>query len=443
MKLYFKQVSDTILTIKPDKRNECFNWGVDNAFPSLIEALVGMSVTSKTCSDRVAKAIYGASFGDAGKVKVNSKGQSINEVLRIAARWYSKQNNCFLQIGYDGNFDIKSIVVVPVTDVRIGKADDKGYSGKFIVYDNWDKSKSKRIQSNGFEVYDRYNPDKKVVEGQVKKAGDISQYNGQILHIKKDDSYKYALPEISPVLSEALLESNSQIFRSKGALKGFLNVKIIVVPPFKDDTERKDFKKTIDDLRGAESTSDILLLETAQAMDDVSKQILLDDITGEYNDNLFEYSDKQAEKNICKAYSVNIILIDPTDSGSLGDSGGKLEEAKNQLWESREEDRKQFEEVFTELANGMDGEKENESLTIINPYKKDEEEIENKNINKEAQAKLRGTSAGAQVIIDLSKAVKENNLDKENAVEIIKNILGFSDKKAKAMIGGFELEEQV
>jgi len=449
MKLFFNQVSNSILDIKVNKRYECFNFGSDNAFPSLIEVLIGMSVTSKTCVDRVSKAIYGKSFGEVGKVIVNSKGQTLNEVLRIAAREYAKHNNCYLQISYDGNYEIKAIVVVPVTEVRIGKADDKGYSGKYIIYNNWDRTKSKQIKSSNFEYYDRFNPDKKVIEGQVEKSGKngkggiISDYNGQILHVSKDKTYVYSLSDLNPVLSEALLESNSQTFRSRGASKGFLNTKLLTVQPFKDDPTRKAFKKDLKDLQGAENSSEVLLLETSQMNEDIDKQIKLDDLSGEYNDKLFEYSDKQAEKSICKAFTVPLMLVSQTDNSLFGSSGEMLKEAKVQLWESREEDRDQFEEVFASLMKLFQEDKQiKEGLTIQNPYTEEEEEIENKNINKQAQAALRGTAAGVQGIIGLATAVKEDKIEKEEAVEIIKNIYGFTKKQAKAMIGGFIEEEE-
>ena len=337
MKFHYKEVADTILDVKVDRRTEIFNFGADNAFPSLIEALIRMSVTSKTCADRVAKAIYGKSFGELGKVIVNSQGQSLNEVLRIAARWYAKQNNCYIQVSYDGNFEIKAIVVLPVTDVRIGKADDKGYSGKFIVYNNWDKSRMKTIRSNNFIVCNKFNPDKAIVEGQVKKAakdkgidisedldGALSSYNGQIIHIRKDETFKYSLSDLEPVMSEALLENNSQVFRSKGAQDGFINTKLMTVAPFKTSDDRKEFKKDMDGLRGAKNSNGVLLLETAQPSEDVSKQINLQDLSSTYNDKLFEYSDSQGERNICKAFGVPLILVSKNDSGIFGNSGELL-----------------------------------------------------------------------------------------------------------------------
>ena len=147
MKLHFADIQNTVLDIKPDRRIDVFNWGLDNSFPSLIEQLINMSVTSKACIDKVAKSIYGKSFGEIGTKIVNNDGQSLNEVLRIASREYAKHNNVFLDIGYDGTYKVKSIRVVPNTHVRKGKADDKGYSGKFIIYSNWDRKESRANRS--------------------------------------------------------------------------------------------------------------------------------------------------------------------------------------------------------------------------------------------------------------------------------------------------------
>lgn len=375
MKLHFNQVSNTILDIKKDTRNECFNFGKDNAYPSLIEALIHLSVTSKTCVDRVAKAIYGGSFGELGKMIVNSKGQTLNEVLRIAAREYSKHNNCYLQVSYDGNFDFKSIVVVPVTFVRLGKADDKGYSGKYIIYNNWDKQKSKRIQSKDFTLIHRFNHNKEIIEKQVEASGGIMKYNGQLIHIQKDSAFIYSVSDLHSILEEPLLEANSQSFRSRGAEKGFLNTKLLSVQPFKDDDTFNEFKAELNGVRGADNSSEVVILEAAQQTDDLSKQIKLDDLSSPYNDKLFEYSDTQAEKNICKAFSVPLALVNPSESSLFGNSGALIREAKLQLWESRDEERDQFEEIFAYIMKNFT--KPVEDLEILNPYQEKKEELKN------------------------------------------------------------------
>jgi hypothetical protein len=439
MKLYYNQVSKTILDVKKDKRNECFNFGKDNAFPSLVEALINISVTSKTCIDRVAKAIYGNSFGKLGKVIVNSKGQTLNEVLRIAAREYAKHNNCYIQVSYDGNFDFKAIVVIPVTHVRVGKDDDKGYSGKFIVYDNWDKSKGSKIMSSSFTVIDRFNPKQKVIEKQIEAAGgDIGNYNGQLIHIKKDEAFVYSLTDLNPVLSEALIEGNSQTFRSRGSEKGFLNTKLLTTQPFASDDDRRDFKKELNGVRGADNSSEVVLLEASQQTDDLSKQIKIDDLSSPYNDKLFEYSDSQAEKNICKACGVPLILVNPSDNSMFGNSGEVLKEAKKQLFESREEDRDQLEEVFIMLMKKFQNPVE--GIKILNPYEEVKVDETPKGVNAEAQAMLRGSVGGVTALLAIQQSVSAKTTTKEAGVAMIVNIYGFSEEIAAEMLGNPEIK---
>lgn len=366
MKLSYTHIKDSILSVKKDKRKDIFLWGQDNLFPQLIEGLINQSVTSKNCVDKVAKAIYGKSFGEDGRIIVNKDGQSLNELLRIASYEYSKYNNIFIHVGYDGNLDIKSLKVIPSTNCRIGKDDDKGYSGKVVVYDNWDRSKG-RVESNKFKSYDRYNPIREVIEAQIAKAGNIMKYKGQILHIQKDSNVVYSLPDLNPVMQEALLENNSQTFRSRGADKGFLNTKLMVVQPFASDAERQEFRGTLDDLQGAENAGNVLLLESSYQSEDLGSQVRLEDLSSDYNDKLFQYSDQQAEKNISKAYGVPMVLIDTTNDGLFGNSGEMLREAKRQLWEAREEERLVIEETINILMSKWNGDNSSDRYEIISP----------------------------------------------------------------------------
>ena len=366
MKIY-NDVKQNILSVKLDKRTEVYNWGLDNAFPSLIETLINLSVTSKSCVDKVAKAMYGKSFGDVGKTIVNKDGQTLNEVLRIASREYAKHNNLYIHVSYNLLFEVTAIKVLPSTNVRVGKSDDLGYSGKFIVYDNWNKQDGK-IEQNFFKVYNKYNPIKSVIEAQIEAAGSITSYKGQILHIQKDTNSIYSLSDLNPVMGESLLEHNSQIFRSNGAEKGFQNTKLLVTKAFDGDDDRNQFRNHLKSLQGAENSGNVLLLESASLTDDLNTQIKLEDLTSKYDDKLFQYSDEQAEKNICKAFGVPVVLVDSSNDGLFGNSGEMLKEAKKQLWESREEDRDMIEEVFQKLLTKFHTPLEGD-LKIINPHK--------------------------------------------------------------------------
>lgn len=365
MKIVLADVASSILDIKVDRRNDVFNFGPDNSYPSLIERLIDISVTSKTCVDKVAKAIYGKSFGDTGNLIVNKRGQSLNEVLRVAARSYAKHSNLFLAVGYDGNLKVNSIKVVPNTHCRVGKSDDRGYSGKIVVYSNWDRSESKRIEKSQFQFIDVYNPNEAVIKSQIERAGGIKRYKGQILHIQKDSNAIYSLSDLNTVLSEAVLESSSQAFRSRGSSKGFLNTKLMVTQPFQSEDDRDEFAMDLAEMQGADRAGNVLLLEAASSTEDLSNQMKLEDLSSPYNDMLFEYSDSQARKNIALAFEVPMGLIDVSDTSLFGNSGELLKSMKTILFESREEDRDIIVEAL-EMLTGL-------NLEIINPFISDEQ----------------------------------------------------------------------
>jgi len=367
MKIHYNNVKNNVLDVKFNKQNDVFNYGLDNSQPSLIEILINMSVTSKACISKVSKSIYGKSFGTIGKTIVNVDAQTLNEVLRIASREYAKHNNVFIHVGYNGLLQVNSIKVLPNTDVRIGKSDDNGYSGKFIIYDNWNKSKGK-FNKEDFKLIDKYNPLKNVIESQIENAGSISKYKGQILHIQEDTNSIYSLSDLTPVLSSALLEHNSSEFALNGSLNGFLSSKALTVQSFSDDEERQMFYRSLDKLKGSSNTGEVLIIETNSIDSDVNNSMKIEDLTSQFNDKLFEYSDLQSKKKIALAFNVPLGLITNDDSSLFGNSGQLLKEMKLQLWESREEQRDMLEEAFNKLMYNFK-EPITEDLTIINPFK--------------------------------------------------------------------------
>lgn len=353
MNLYLSTLSD-VLCVREDKREEVYNWGIDNLYPDTIENLVNSSVTSKLCVDLAAKSIYGASFGELGNMIVNNEGQTLNQILRIASREYAKHGNCFIHFGYNAELKIKSIRVLPTTMMRVGKSDDLGYSGKIVEYENWDSSYN-RIYKKKFRVYDRYNPNENVIKAQIAAADSILKYKGQVLHLKGDSNDVYGISDLNTVLYEALLESNSQKFRANNSENGFLSTKLMVTKPFKDDEERSSFKTNLKKLQGADNTGKILLLESSQATDALSEQVKLEDLSSPYNDKLFEYSDSMAEKNICKAFTIPTFLVNGSESGIFGNSGELIRQGREMLYESQAESRAMFEESFKKvLGNWKD-----------------------------------------------------------------------------------------
>ncbi|MEJ4088236.1 hypothetical protein [Galbibacter orientalis] len=374
---------DNRLSVKYDKRNEVMNWGADNAYPSLVKALINTSVTSTQCLSINAKYVYGKGFAlkNANTLIVNKQGQTLNNILRIASKDFEEINNLFLHVNWNANFEITSVKILPSTHVRIGKKDSEDYNGKYVVYNNWDKSKLKLIQKKDFAVIDRFNPNKKVIESQVTSAGGWKNYKGQIIHINKDFTDTYSVSPLDAVMLDADAEYQSSIFTNNGFKKGFFNNKILVVKPFTDDNERHEFKTTIEQMQGGENTSSVLLLEAENPSEDLKEQFLLENIDNNVDDKIFQYSDEKISNNIRKAFGVPSILIDNSDNSIFGQSGELLKTAMLQHWMNKDEERMIIEETFQKIFNYWHEEIDVNQLVIKEIIKKDEINTTGEQIN--------------------------------------------------------------
>ena len=347
MKIHYNQIKHQILDVKENRQTDCFNWGLDNLYPNTLEYLVNASVTAKNAIDKSSKAIFGKGVKSGHQI-VNKKGQSLNDVIRTASREYVKHNNAFIWVAYNLLGEVSEIEIVPSKNVRVGKRDDKDYSGKYLIYSNWDGAQG-RIDRNAIKTVDRFNLNEEIIQSQIEKAGGINKYNGQLLHLQKYQNEIYSLADADCVINDMVSEIQASEFRQKGSTDGFLNTKLLVTKPFNSPEDKNIFLNNLDAVRGSKNANSVILLESPDASSDLNEQINLQDLTSEHNDALFEYSEKQTEKNIAKAFNVPLALINPSDSGIFGNSGEMYKTVKSIMWEEREEERMKFEEAFTQI----------------------------------------------------------------------------------------------
>jgi hypothetical protein len=366
---------DNRLSIKFNAIDGIYPNGDDNAYPQLVTSIVNSSVTAKQCVDLNAKYIYGKAFSftsnitDKTSLIINKKGLNINQLLRIVSKEFSKQNNIFFHINFNALYEITSVELLSTEDVRIGKSDSTGYSGKFIVYDNFDKTKSKRIDKKEFNIIDKYNSKPIVIDAQVKAAGGWSKYKGQILHINSDFGDLYSLADVDSVIRDADSEYLASVFKNSGLRKGFFGAKLFITKPFASDYERKDFEATIQDLKGSENSSGVLLLEANLESDNLAEHIIIQNIDTNIDDTLFQSTEQSSARNIRKAFGIPSILLEDSDNSIFGNSGELLIQAKQMHWENKSEERSiiidAFEMIFSKFHKQINPSNDWSILPII------------------------------------------------------------------------------
>jgi len=341
-----------------DKKMGVYTNGDDNNYPERIEIIINNSVTAKACAGLMRKHIIGKGFGDDLNSLIVDKDTDLTlyELLSQVATNYVYQRGFGIH-AKAWSFEGESPAITGVTcpafkKLRVGKKDDQDWSGKIALFKNWtdEKELKKAIKEEKVKLIDTWNFNKKVIQAQVKKQGNIGNYRGQIL-LSHPDQYVYPLAHIDgSAYNDADSEFRASTFKNASLRKGFFGRIMIITPSMTGrlgsvapsnlsesdvedyrhlKTQSEAFKETINDFIGVESTGGVLHIEADADGDDLDKIFKVEKIETNIDDKLFAHTEMTASKNIRKAFqNVPSILIESSDNSIFGDSGALLVQAK-------------------------------------------------------------------------------------------------------------------
>lgn len=325
---------------KFDKSLGVIRNGEDNIYPTRVERIINSSITSKSAAKMYGKFIMGAGFSidlesfTVGRTK--NRKLTPNKLLQAVANELKNFGACFIHVNYNANFKIDSVATIPYGYCRFGEADSQDYSGKVVVYNNWDKRYCQKIEKSKFKTFDVFNPDPNVIAYQVKMQGGFKNYKGQVYFLSMDQSALYPLAPVDVAIEDAESEYNFGVFRNRTIKKGFFVSTIIRHAPFKDregengesipgsaQSEEKKFTNRITEFQGAENAESIMLLEDEFTSDNPDGGLRIDKLKVDYNDKIFESWTTTTSNNIRKTFNnIPIVLID-YEAGRMGNTSGE------------------------------------------------------------------------------------------------------------------------
>lgn len=431
--------------------------GDENDYAERVERLIDNSITAKQCRKLFRQYLTGRGFGDdLNQIIVNKdKGTTLFEFLSRFDYEYATQGGVFVHVMHNVSGEPVSFDVVPFTSLRLGKKDDFDWNGKFYKADDWTKAKKKDLVD-----FHAFSPLPSVVQENIKKAGKIEKYKGQIFYFNPSDQ-DYPLSPIHPVLNDCDSEFRSGVFKNKSLRKGFFGKNILVTPPRIDPYLAKAPEKTLtaeqllqlrkqqeladevsDVLKGfvgVENHEGFMTLEMEFEGDDITKAVHHIKIPSDIDDKLFAHTEDSTANNIRKAYNnVPLILIDSSDHSLFGQSGEAILQAKQFYQDQIEEDQMLVEHALKKLFTGFPLLKDKELKIVPLIAKVDAApagEETPRDVNAEAQATLRGSVGGVTALLQVQQSVAAGTTDVEAAVRIIKEIYGFDEELARQMLG--------
>lgn len=448
-----------------DKKLGIIQNGEDNAYPSYIERLYSVSITAKQSALVYSKFLRGEGFaGDIGSVivgKHRNKTITLNKLLRSVAQDLAKYKGFFLHANYNLLGEITSLSHIPFKYCRFGQRDSKEYAGKIVVYDNWDQSQGRNIQKSKFRVFDVFNP--QLAKYQIDQTGDIAQYKGQIYHMFLDSDYDYPIATIDAAENDVLSEYAMSLFKKTVLENDFITDRQIFRHNEMDEGDLRKLKDNLKGMKGAGGQGAILMLQDSFTEETPEGLIRVDKIESGLKTNLFDSWEQSCSNNIRKEFAnIPEILINEVE-GKLGNSSGEAyKEAQLYYNRQTQEDRHEIESAFNEILSAFDdtiinlpeGSLKIQEFNIINDQADEpdpvsaedsgtevKETAEEKRLRKEAQANLRGSVGGVQAILSIQKSVYDGFTQYSSAIETLVSLYGFSEDKAKAILGDEKTEQ--
>jgi len=296
------------------------NYDTDNLYPQNIDMIISGSGTASSCVGVFAKFVRGAGFIDeaVGDFVLRDFGYekiTMNGLLGDIALDFAKFDGFAIHVNYNGKYEVIDVSHVPFSYCRLTTPDSELYVGHIAVYDNWDKSRPRKIEHKKIDYINRFNPDPEVIRKQVARAGGWRNYKGQILWVSRAGIHRYPKTMFDPVLEDIETDSMIKTAKYKGIMNNFSAGHMFVHRgKFDSEKERQAFTDNLTKFMGVENQSSLFLVE----LEFDEQEPELKAFESNEHDKTFSYHEKSIQDNIRKQAQIPPVLLGDLIVGRLG-----------------------------------------------------------------------------------------------------------------------------
>lgn len=325
------------------------NYGPDNAYPQRMKELMKRSSSTESAVNIFARFIRGNGFADEqfGRAVINSAGHKIKDTLRMNIMDYSVWKGWALRVNYNALLQIHSVVYMPFDWVRFSMPDEHtGIIKKVKVHPDWlgERNQTGTFDTEKIQEVDMYNPDPQVVREQVKQAGGITKYKGQILYYTPE-IMTYPTASFDAIQEDVDTDARIARFKNSNVKNKFMASTIVEYPgEFESKDERDAFVDDLSDYQGDENAGSLFLMENPNP----EKELKLHTVQVQDNDRLFEWHEESSKKAIRKHYMQPPVLGGDLTPGRLG-GAAELQDAHTFYNSVTVDDRNIFEEIYQDV----------------------------------------------------------------------------------------------
>jgi hypothetical protein len=211
---------------------------------------------------------------------------------------------------------------------------------------------SGRYDKRKIVSFNVFNRDEKAFQEQVKKAGKIEDYKGQVYFQFLDNQFFYPLSNYDEVYLDCDTEGEIALYKNRQLRNGFFKKTIIRVQPGGNDDEKDEFVDTMRASLGPDGNGLFIIEDDLNDDGELSEDtgFKTEQLESDIEDDLFENIEKSVSNNIRKAAKgLPALLIDYEESKLGNTSGESITQAVNFYNAITEKDRQTIEQGIEEV----------------------------------------------------------------------------------------------
>lgn len=210
-------------------------YGYNNLYPQDMSRLLDASGTGGLCLERYYTFLEGNGFKEetTAELKINSKGETCNDILHAICCDTARYNGFALHINYNALGEITSIHQVPFECCRLEEEKADGTVVRIAFHPDWSGRKTrngKQIQVTKDNIlwFPQFNPIREVVLSEIELAGGIDNFPGQILWVSLAGKDRYPTTIYDKVATELSTDEGLQNVKYRNVRSNFMPAGMII-----------------------------------------------------------------------------------------------------------------------------------------------------------------------------------------------------------------------
>lgn len=207
----------------------------DNLYPQNILRLVAQSKNATGCLERYRDYVEGDGISSLpiATLKANPNGETWDDLHELLSNDYATFNGIAIHVNYNVYGQIVNARAIPFENVRLEEPDEEGVVKRVAIHPDWSGESTrngKRVtpRKENIDFVDVFNPEPTIVQAQIREAGGIQFYKGQVLYISAAGHLRYPLAKFDSVLTDISTDEGLSNIMLRNARNNFLPAGIFV-----------------------------------------------------------------------------------------------------------------------------------------------------------------------------------------------------------------------